>query len=192
MFDFRPTKQKNNFIEEWQQAFPKNKLFLIYTPSPATAKKIYRCYVRLFAKNHLLKRIGLITQEKNSILPYLSAKENILISFDNAQVKHTKLWERFETNLISNRDFFETLGKDLTPLQHFYVQFYRQLLAGKKVIIIDTLLDQLPVTVVRQIMTEFDSIIHDIDTSIIILTANQELIQANPQASLDTPPFVQK
>lgn len=173
-------------MHEWQKVFPPERLFFLGVTSAKQAQTICHGYWQLFNHYHASKHLGIIDQNHNSVLPYLTVKENILMSQEN-----TIAWRneqpKWEQHAIE-RDFLEKSGKDLAPLDHFYIQFYRQIVGRKSVILVNMILDQLNPEVVREIIARLTDTLADTKATIIILTANQDLLLANPQDRLDKIP----
>lgn len=186
MFSFHPKQHQQNFMHEWQKVFPPERLFFLGVTSAKQAQTICHGYWQLFNHYHASKHLGIIDQNHNSVLPYLTVKENILMSQEN-----TITWRneqpKWEQHAIE-RDFLEKSGKDLAPLDHFYIQFYRQIVGRKSVILVNMILDQLNPEVVREIIARLTDTLADTKATIIILTANQDLLLANPQDRLDKIP----
>lgn len=186
LFSFHAKQHQQDFMHEWQQVFPPKRLFFLAVTSAKQAETICHGYWQLFNHYHASKHLGIIDQHHNSVLPYLTVKENILMSQEstltwrNVQPK----WGRYTIE----RDFLEKSGQDLAPLDHFYIQFYRQIVGHKSVILVNMILDDLAPEVVREIITRLTATLADTQVTIIVLTANQDLLTANPQARLDKIP----
>jgi len=184
MFSFYSIKNQTNFLDKWQTVFTPAQLYFLSVPEADQRQKIIQQYLKLFTQHHLNKRLGIITAQEDILLPYLSVRENILLNL-NGSTKKKHQWQTTHSH-----DFFEKEGSELTTTERFYVQLYRNLFAGKDIILIDASLDDYPPAEMRAVLQKLNQLLVSAPLTIIFLTANQELLNSEHEQSIRTIPFL--
>jgi len=187
MFSFYPTKNQINFIDKWQTVFTPAQLYFIHVPLAAQRQQIIKYYLKLFTQHHLNKRLGIITAHKDILLPYLSVRENIMLNLNGSIKKKQR-----QLQTAHDHAFFEKDAGELTASERFYVQLYRNVFAGKDIILVDASLDEYPPAEMRAVLVKLNQLVVSSAITIIFLTANQELLTSEREQSLRTAPFLKE
>ncbi|KRN29256.1 hypothetical protein IV38_GL000138 [Lactobacillus selangorensis] len=177
---------------EFQHLFDQATLYFIYTPDQETATATFQYYFdRLHdEQNKTTHPLGFISQELDLVLPYLSARDNIFWE-DSFKNEHQQKFRIRPYDPLTDERFLSTMGRDLTRQQRFYVQLYRNLIARRKLLIMDNLLDGESVAHIRESLTLFREMTQQLGVTMVLLTTNRELIDGNPATSFRTIPFYQ-
>ncbi|MFL2029085.1 P-loop NTPase family protein [Loigolactobacillus zhaoyuanensis] len=184
MFSFYSTKNQNSFLNKWQTVFVPGQLYFINVPLSDQRRLVIQRYLKLFTQHHLHKRLGIITTQEDVLLPYLSVRENILLNLNGSAEK------KYPWQAVYEHEFFEKDAVDLTTSERFYVQLYRNIFAGKDVILVNATLDDYPPAVMRAVLLKLNQITKNSPVTMVFLTANQELLSSEREQSLHTIPFL--
>ncbi|MFD0896665.1 ABC transporter [Loigolactobacillus binensis] len=183
MFSFYPTKNQTNFLAKWQAVFAPAKLYFLYLPQVVRRQQVIKHYHKLFMQHHLNKRLGIVSAKNDVLLPYLSVRENIMLN-RSGSAKKKQQWQQG-----SKHDFFAKDASELTSSERFYVQLYRNVFAGKDIILIDATLDDYLPAEMRAALIKLNQLVETSHITLIFLTANQELLNSEHEQSLHTIPF---
>lgn len=183
------TQNESESLTRFKANFPQNDLYFIKTKDDEDAQTLLMRYIEMFRPK--TGNVGFLSVHFNTVIPYLSAKDNIEIA------KHKKMSPQQQRQINDWRNqheldpiFLETSGNALTNLQRVAVAFYRHIFSGKQVLIADNFLDQATTAKVREVT----NILHDAAThlnlTILVMTSNDSLLETYSENSLKQRPLI--
>lgn len=142
----------------------------VYFVSQSTLTAAYNTfhhYVRALNDAGWAKRAGVIAA-KSSLVPYLPVRSNLFL---NGNEHNLNVLPR----QMRNSSFLNQPSSELHGIDVLIVQLFREILAGKQVIVAGTVLDQLSGPEIRAFLSVANAACTEQAVSLIIITTNADL-----------------
>ncbi|WP_407892476.1 hypothetical protein [Lacticaseibacillus sp. N501-2] len=157
-------------------------LYYIHFADATALTHGFETYAQTFVSHGAAKNMAMISQQDASIVPYLTVRSNILINGQHRPFTLIPEALRKDTLLLDSD------AKHLTPAQSLYVQLFRGLMSGRQFLLMQDFPEALDPQETRLFLTCAQEAIAQADASLIILTTDMGLIQANPKHSWQEAP----
>lgn len=159
-------------------------LYYIHFTDAQTLQQCFNTYTQAFITNGATKKMAIISQQDAGIVPYLTVRSNILI---NGQHRPFAL---VPEALRKDTLFLDGDATHLTATQSLYIQLFRGLMAGRQFILMQDFPENIGPQETRLFLTCAQEAVAASGVSLIILTTDNGLIQANPDTSWQVAPHL--
>jgi len=176
---FFQSKTKKTLTTQLASLFAEPGIYFISTRDNTQTADYYQLYVNQFMHHNLMRNIGLISTTHTAIIPYLSVKANLLI---NGNVKPLELVPSF---LQHDTVYLEQRAETISLRQSVDIQFFRSILAGKRYLFMEDSRAALSAAEMRDFLVDATQAVKATDASLIILTADQSLLNSTPVATFE-------
>ena len=160
-------------------------VYFVATLNPETANQELRRYGRTLGQSELGRTVGYISSS-SALVPYLNVKANLFI-----QGREHDL-DILPSFMLNDPLFLSQNSRALTTTGRLYVEFYRNVLGGKRYIIITDLLHDMSRVTANKLLTDFSGTAEQLGISVLQFTNDTTLIRDHPQrAFTKTPPLLE-
>ncbi|KRL43940.1 hypothetical protein [Lacticaseibacillus manihotivorans] len=157
-------------------------MYYIHFADAQALAKCFDTYAQAFIKNGATKNMAMISQKDAGIVPYLTVRSNILI---NGQHRPFAL---IPEALRKDTLFLDGDATQLSPAQSLYIQLFRGLMAGRQFLLMQDFPENMGAQETRLFLNSAQEAVAASGASLIILTTDMGLIQANPHTSWQVAP----
>lgn len=161
--------------------FKAGTISFIYVPQAAQTQT-FTNYVQAFITNGCTKALALINATDTGIVPYLSVRANLLIN------GHSQALTQLPQAFREDTSFLERTADHLTPMESFYVQFFRGVLSNRPIILANGLPAHLDPVETRAFLSLATGTLASSQSRLVLFTADHELLEAHPDNSFKSVP----
>ncbi|WP_125572059.1 hypothetical protein [Lacticaseibacillus songhuajiangensis] len=154
-------------------AFNEPGVYFVAAPNAETAEKQIRTYGRTLGQTEIGHNFGYISSN-SALVPYLNVKANLFIQ---GREHDLDILPRF---MLDDPLFLGQNSRALTPVGRLYVEFYRNVLGGKRYIVIADLLHAMTRATVNKLLTDFGETAQHLGISVLLFTSDDTLIRDHP------------
>ncbi|MHA3065747.1 hypothetical protein [Lacticaseibacillus saniviri] len=179
---FFKRRSKKTIQESLATVFTAPGIYYVYMRDHEQTNNVFQRYVKQFVDAGIMKDIGLISQTDTAIIPYLTVRSNLMVN------QHKVPFDILPEFIRTDKLFLENPATDLSIRQQLDIQFFRSVLANKRYMFMADGLDNLSTDEARDFLTTVVQPLAAIESSLIILTTDKSLVEANPKTGMMTAP----
>lgn len=176
------SQKAKNFENTLANLFTPAGLYYIHFDAQSALDQCFETYAEAFIAAGATKSMAMISQVDAGIVPYLTVRSNILI---NGQHRPFAL---LPEALRKDTLFLDGAATTLTASQSLYIQLFRGLMAGRQFLLMQGFPPTMGPQETRLFLDAAQEAVAAAGASLIILTTDSGLIQANPATSWQVAP----
>ncbi|KRM25537.1 hypothetical protein [Schleiferilactobacillus harbinensis] len=174
--------RKANTSPRWAEALPTAGSYFVLTPTGSSPAHLYQ---QLWHSFHRLDDVGFVDPSDQSVIPFLSVADNILIdSPKNDIVRLRQFLFDNEYTELNTHDFLDKPASQLNETERFYVQLFRFLLLKRHYIITTNFLDNQGIATFRIFFNLLENVLQATDSHLIMVTSDHEMVDGQPAERL--------
>lgn len=162
-------------------AFNEPGVYFVAALNHENANQQIRSYGRALGQTDIGRNFGYIS-ESSALVPYLNVKANLFI-----QGREHDL-DVLPSFMLDDPLFLGQNSRALTPVGRLYVEFYRNVLGGKRYIVIADLLHAMTRSTVNKLLTDFTATAEHLGISVLLFTSDETLTRDHPDRAFATAP----
>ncbi|KRL14299.1 hypothetical protein FD09_GL001468 [Schleiferilactobacillus perolens DSM 12744] len=166
----------------WMDTLTTPGSYFVLTPADTTPAAFYQ---KLWHDFHRLDDVGFVDPSDQSVIPFLSVADNILIDSPKNDVERLRqfLLDNEYTEL-NTHDFLDKPASTLNETERFYVQLFRFLLLKRHFIVTTNFLDHQGVSTFRIFFNLLENVLQSTQSHLIMVTSDHEMIDGQPPERL--------
>lgn len=173
-------KAKYNVNVTINPLFAQSGVYFIKNPTGKLDKQL-QDYCRELMRSGLIHDVGIVLN-RSALVPYLSVRSNLFI-----QGRAHDL-DLLPAEMRNDDLFLQEKAENLDELQRVYIEFFRNVLSGKRYVLMTDVLANLSSPEGRRILEVFRNSVKRLGAVLIMFTSDDGLLRDNPESSMLVPP----
>lgn len=158
-------------------------VYYVSAPDGKSAEAQMRAYTRTLNQSDVGRSFGYITSS-SALVPYLNVKANLFI-----QGREHDL-DVLPNFMLADPTFLGRNARALNQVERLYVEFYRNVLGGKRYIIIADLMRAMSRRTGAALLADITATAEHLGVSVLLFTSDTTLVRDNPRRAFATAPVL--